>query len=60
MSQGPVKLPPSPVPLDPELLELPLEPELLPELPLEPELLPEVEPPPEPELFEPLVDPELP
>jgi hypothetical protein len=60
MSQGPLKVPESPAPL-----ELPLEPELLPEPLLEPELLPELEPPLEPELFEPpldepLLEPELP
>jgi|SRR5882672_4342942 len=59
MSQGPVKVPESPAPLEPELPELPLEPELLPEPPLEPELLLDVEPPPEPELLDPPL-PELP
>src|SRR5260370_29145984 len=58
MSQGPVKLPESPAPLDPELLEPPLEPELLPEPPLELPL--EVEPPLEPEPFGPPLEPELP
>jgi hypothetical protein len=60
MSQGPVRAPESPAPFDPELLELPLEPELLPEPLLEPELLLEVEPPLEPELFDPPLEPELP
>jgi hypothetical protein len=56
MSQGPVKVPASPAPLDSELL---LEPEPLDELLPFPELLLDVEAPPELELLEPPPEAEL-